>query len=291
MDFLLFLQENQNELLTTFFEAITKLADKTLIIAVVCYLYWCCNKKTAQKIAVGYFFSGLAIQMMKVIFRIPRPWILDSRIQPTEEMKETATGYSFPSGHTQTATSFCYSLLDVVKKNWIKVILIVFPFLMMFSRMYVLVHSPLDVSVSFIVTAIIVLLSMRYLNKNHDEHLKNLSIVMLVGSIIGMIYAYYIVYFDGVSYELAADTVKMMGAILGFALGCLLEMKYLNFKPRSVLKRNIVIVVIGLIGTIALQSGLKLILPSHMFVDFLRYFLAIFWIIYIYPCLFTKYIK
>lgn len=289
MDFLLFLQEHQYPILAAFFEVVSLLMDKTLIIVVVSYLYWCYDKKIAHKIAVGYFLSGLVVQFMKVSFRIPRPWVLDERIQPSEEMLETATGYSFPSGHTQTATSFCYSLLDVIKKNWIRVILFVFPFLMMLSRMYVLVHSPLDVTVSFGITVVIVVVAMKYLNKNYKENLKNMCLLMLVGSIVGFVYTYYLVNAGIVPTDLGADSIKMMGAVLGFALGCLLEMKYLNFNISSfTLKRNVIVVVLGLIGTIAIKSGLKLIVPELLVFDFIRYFLTIFWVIYIYPFIFTK---
>ena len=80
MDFLLFLQEHQYPILVSIFEAISLIMDKTIIIALVSYLYWFTNKKTAHKIAVSYFLSGLAIQCMKITFRIPRPWVLDERI-------------------------------------------------------------------------------------------------------------------------------------------------------------------------------------------------------------------
>ena len=70
MDFLLFLQEHQYPLLVTIFEAISLLMDKTIIIALVAYLYWLYDKKIAHKIAVGYFLSGLAVQSMKITFRI-----------------------------------------------------------------------------------------------------------------------------------------------------------------------------------------------------------------------------
>lgn len=291
MDLLLFFQANQNPVLNAIFEFISLIADKVLIIAVVCFFYWCYDKKVAHKVAIGYFLSGLAIQMTKITFRIPRPWVLDSRIKPSAEMLETATGYSFPSGHTQTATSFCYSLLTMVKKHWLKIVLIVFPFLMMLSRMYVLVHSPLDVTVSFVMTSIIVFGAIYYLDKNYDKNLRNISWLLVVGSIIGFIYAYYLVQTQVVPADLGSDAIEMMGAILGYAIGCLLETKYLNFEIKQSLKPRFVTMVLGLIGTIAIKSGLKLIVPDHMVFDFIRYFLTIFWVMYIYPYLFTKFKK
>lgn len=286
MDFLYFLQQNHHPILDFIFENISLLVNETLIIVVVCYLYWCYNKKIAHKIAIGFFFSGVVVQTMKVLFRIPRPWILDSRIKPSHEMIETATGYSFPSGHTQTATSACYSLLDTFKKKGILILLIIFPFLMMLSRMYVLVHSPLDVTVSFLVSASIVLFTLYYLNKDYDKHLQHILITMFILSIIGFVYTTAIVYNQSVTYELAEDSIKIMGACTGFTLGTILETNTLKFK--TIQKNRIIIVVIGLLFTVAIKSGLKLILPVHLFTDYLRYFLTLFWILYLYPCLFTK---
>lgn len=286
MDFLYFLQQNHHPILDFFFENISLLVNETLIITVVCYLYWCYNKKIAHKIAIGYFFSGVIVQSMKVFFRIPRPWILDSRIKPSQEMIETATGYSFPSGHTQTATSACYSLLDTFKKKGILIILIIFPFFMMLSRMYVLVHSPLDVTISFLVSASIVIFTLYYLHKDYDKHLQQILKLMFILSIIGFAYTVFVVQNNIVTYELAEDSIKMMGATAGFTIGCLLETNYLKFE--TVKSKKILIVIIGLIFTLAIKSGLKLILPVNLFTDYFRYFLTLFWILFLYPLIFNQ---
>ena len=291
MDFLYFLQQHHHPFFDVFFEIISKLVDKTGIFIVICVLYWCFNKKYAHKIAVGFLFSGIFVQSLKIILRIPRPWILDSRLEPSEEMLETATGYSCPSGHTQTATSLCYSLLDFVKTKWVRILLFTFPFLMMLSRMYVLVHSPLDVTLSFVLTASIVILTMKYINKDHDKHLTHISIAMIILSILSLIYSYIIVSNGTTPYELAEDSVKLMAAALGFALGYLFESRYVNFEPSKDLKENIIIFIIGLIGALFFNKGLALFIPDGVFSDFIRYFMTLLWILGLYPYLFTKYTK
>ena len=72
--------------------------------------YWCYDKKFARRIGLTYFSSGLVVQNLKIIFRIPRPWILDPDFHPVQSAIPHATGYSFPSGHTQGATSLFASL-------------------------------------------------------------------------------------------------------------------------------------------------------------------------------------
>ena len=126
----------------------------------------------------------------------------------------------------------------------------------------------------------------------YEKNLKTLAIIMLVGSLFGLIYTCYLVNAEIVTYTLAADSIKMMGAIMGYAAGCLLEMKTLNFEIKeTTLVQKLVIMVIGLAGMLVMKSGLKVILPDHMIVDFLRYGLTILWVIYLYPLLFTKFNK
>lgn len=292
MDFLLLLQGIANPVLDFIFENISLIVDQTLLISVVCYLYWCYDKKIAQKLALGFFASGLVVQSMKIVFRIPRPWILDSRIKPTEKMLETATGYSFPSGHTQTATSICYSVLENFKRSKFKYVLIVFPFLMMFSRMYVRVHSPMDVCVSFLVSSLIVFGCLYFLNKDYKKYMVIFCALFSLIAFVSLIYAMIIVSNGTTTYELVEDAVKIYGAVFGFSLGTVMEMKCLNFsiKKRSILEQ-VLIVIVGLIGTLAMKSGLKILLPEHMLVDVFRYFMTIFWIMFLYPAIFTHYKK
>ena len=292
MDFLYWLQSIANPMLDFIFENISLVVDQTLLIVIVCYLYWCYDKKIAHKLALGFFASGLVVQTMKIFFRIPRPWVLDSRIKPNEKMMETATGYSFPSGHTQTATSICYSVLEYFKKSKIKYILILFPFLMMFSRMYVRVHSPMDVCVSFLITSAVVFMCSNLLDQNYKKNLVLLCAIFSLMALAGLIYAHVIVSNGTSTYELVEDAVKIYGAVFGFSLGTVMEMKNLDFsiKERTVMEK-VALVTFGLIGTIFMKSGLKFILPEMMIMDVFRYFMTIFWIMYIYPAIFMYYRK
>lgn len=70
------------------------------MLSVLCFFYWCYDKKFARRIGLTYFSSGLVVQNLKIIFRIPRPWILDPDFHPVQSAIPHATGYSFPSGHT-----------------------------------------------------------------------------------------------------------------------------------------------------------------------------------------------
>jgi len=78
MSFLWTLSEMRTPLGEHFFQLITYLGQEMLPVVVICALYWCCNKKLATTIGFTYVISGIFVQGLKIAFRIPRPWVLDS---------------------------------------------------------------------------------------------------------------------------------------------------------------------------------------------------------------------
>ena len=99
-----------------FFQLLTYFGEELLVIVVICSLYWCFNKKAAYRIGLIYFTAGLTVQVLKITFRIPRPWVLDSDFKAVESAIPAATGYSFPSGHTQSGTCLYAPLAAQAKK-------------------------------------------------------------------------------------------------------------------------------------------------------------------------------
>ena len=104
MDFLHVLTELRTPFGEHFFQFVTYFGQEVIIIAVICTLYWCVDKRFAYQLGFTYFLAGLCVQTLKITFRIPRPWILDPSFSPVESAVPAATGYSFPSGHTQGGT-------------------------------------------------------------------------------------------------------------------------------------------------------------------------------------------
>lgn len=165
IEYLLYLQqfrETVGSILTPLMNAVTKLSAGFLPIAMMCMIYWVFDRKTGRKILAG-LGGGLFINgFLKLTFCVYRPWIRDTRILPYGDSKTAATGYSFPSGHTTRATAmFGGSGLWFMEKKHSVVagLLFVLVFLTMFSRNYLGVHTPQDVLVGFISTAVMMYLT------------------------------------------------------------------------------------------------------------------------------------
>ena len=119
IEYLLLLQsfrEYINDALTPFMEMISLFAVTYLII-VPAFIYWCVDKRSGLYTIVSYNASVAFNAVVKLTFCIYRPWIRDSRVMPAGDAITTATGYSFPSGHTTTATPIYGALAVCARKR------------------------------------------------------------------------------------------------------------------------------------------------------------------------------
>lgn len=82
-------------------EQISYLAISFWPFAIFCIVYWAVNKKTGTWILLNFAGANLLNGFLKLTACVYRPWIKDARIIPAGDAITTATGYSFPSGHSK----------------------------------------------------------------------------------------------------------------------------------------------------------------------------------------------
>ncbi|HIU76756.1 MAG TPA: phosphatase PAP2 family protein [Candidatus Pelethocola excrementipullorum] len=291
MDFLRFIAEFRTPAGDYFFQGITYLAQELLVVAFICWFFWCGNKRLAYQMGFSYFLSGLTIQGLKIALRIPRPWLLDPSFQPVESAIPGATGYSFPSGHTQSGTAFFTTLAFNTQKKKLRLLCVLGFLLIGFSRMYLGVHTPADVltsmGISFMLTSLICHF-WKYFESDTSHDLL-VSMVFSMITILLLVYDIYLVKMGVLNIHNAMDCCKACGAGLAFSIGFYLERRYLNFAPPASPKGKMIRFLVGLAVTATLEFGLKAILPTHLFTAYLRYFLIVSWIIVIYPLIFTRF--
>lgn len=161
LDYLLFLQNFRvltNGIFDSFFLFITKLGEWSVTIPLLATYYWSINTRGGTYILLTSVLGGVTNQLLKMTECINRPWILDSGIKPVKDAIQGASGYSFPSGHTDKAITIWGGLAVVNWKNIIlRLFFVLIFFLIAFSRNYLGVHTPQDVIVSAIIGIFILL--------------------------------------------------------------------------------------------------------------------------------------
>ena len=287
-DFLLSLQKFSTPLLDNLFLGISALTGEFVYLAVLGIVYWCIDKDKAYYIGIFLFLSFSLNTMLKNIFCIPRPYTYSSVRQIDVS---TGYGYSFPSGHTQSATTLYGYFAFTFKKVWLKIIFVAAFLLVGFSRLYLGVHTIYDVGVSITVSLLCVMLINLFgdiiLN---DKNVLKTAIVLGAASVTVCVLSFILALVGHADWEQINDCFKSGGAGLGFAVAYYVERKFIKFDIKKVsIPWNALKLVLGVGVAVAIKSLLKLILPGNLIIDFVRYFITIAWVVAIYPLIFTKF--
>ena len=133
--------------------AVTLLGEETFFMLVGLALVWCFDKRWGFRLLFVGLTGTVLNQLLKAVFLIPRPWVIDPEFTIVETARAGATGYSFPSGHTQSAACVLGMLALWVRDRVFTALCVLGILAVAFSRMYLGVHTPLDVGVSLLTGA------------------------------------------------------------------------------------------------------------------------------------------
>ena len=291
MVFLWFLESLRTPAADRIMQFITQLGEETAVILVLCLLYWCVSKGLALQIGFSYFLAGLAVQTLKITSRVPRPWVLDPAFSPVESAVPAATGYSFPSGHTQSAACLYGSLGLQTSRKGLRWLCFAVVLLVGFSRMYLGCHTPWDVLGSLAVSALFIWLTRRFLPRlTADPVSMRVFFALLLLVCLGItVLALLLRQYGLLPQVYAVDCFKAVGAGLGFAVGWYLEATRLRFQTAApCLWMQAVKFAAGIFGIFVLNSTIPLITGECVIAKIIKYFILVLWIMVIYPALFSR---
>lgn len=275
----------RNPLFDAMFSLITRLGEETFFLVFAIIILWCVNKREGYFVLLMGLFGIVANQFMKLWFKIPRPWVYDTSFEPVHSAIEEATGYSFPSGHTQNVSGTLGTFAAFNSKSRkITVISVILILLVAFSRMYLGVHTLQDVIVPLLMSLVIVLLFRPFFvdERRFERSMPFICDAAIVFSIL------YVLYVHSISPESAdpenlASGLKNAYTLIGCIAGLLpvyyIDKKFIKFDTGAVWYVQIVKVAVGLgvvlLIKVALASPLVALFGNEYVARSVRYFLMV----------------
>lgn len=298
MGFLYILEDLRMPILNEFMLAITYFGDEIAFLVTALVLFWCVDKRKGYYILSVGFIGTLANQLMKLWFRIPRPWVMDPNFTILEQAREAASGYSFPSGHTQSAVGTFGSIAATTKNKVVRVGAIAIAVLVPFSRMYIGVHTPLDVLVAAAMAVLLIFGLRPVIFGREGKYIPWLLGIMTVLAVLFLSFVEFYPFPADIDPHNMASGVKnaytLLGTLLGFLIVYVVDEKWLHFPVKAVWWAQILKIAIGLGLVLAVKSGLKTPLNA-LFGESVgravRYFLLVIMAGTVWPLSFTWFSK
>ena len=284
--------------LADFLSKMTFLGELSTAFVIMAVVYWCVSKDFCTYLMMGWSGNRLVNGFLKVTACAYRPWIRDSRIVPYGNSMTTATGYSFPSGHTMNAASL-YGGVTVRNDmpGVLRAVMCVVVALVALSRNYLGVHTPQDVLVGIAAGMFVMWLTCK-LMQCIDAHPEKDMWVVGIGIGLAILVAVYAalkpypvdldadgnILVEGA--KMANDTFKGVGWCCAFLVGWIMERRFVGFTTEVSMIRRITRLVTGVLSYYAV--GLILVPLIKAWIPgpagtLVSCFLQMFYITFIFP--------
>lgn len=285
MGFLYLLESLRVHALDVVLSQITRIGGETVFMALAILVFWCVSKRQGYYIFLVGFAGTVANQWLKLVFRIPRPWVVDPNFTIVESARAAATGYSFPSGHTQNVVGTFGCIAVSNRKTWLRVLCAAVIILVPFSRMYLGVHTPLDVGVAFAMA--LALTALFYPVFRDERSFRSRAPLAFAGmAALVLCYLAFVLLYrfpaDIDAGNLASGTKNawtLAGCIPALAITYWYDTTRLHFDERAPLIGQALKLALGLALTVGLRAGLKAPLAAlfggHSAANAVRYFLMV----------------
>ena len=212
--------------------------------------------------------------LLKVTACVYRPWIRDARIIPDSNAMATATGYSFPSGHSMNGASLFGGC--AVRKELSKALRIVMGVIMVLialSRIFLGVHTPQDILIGTGAGLLVMwftagLIAWVEKHPGYDIPVMCIGIAVSVAVAVFAALKSYPADYDAAGNllvdgaKMANDTYKGVGWCIGFLAGWVLEMRYIGFSTDVPMTARVARLTTGLLCYYAVSLILLPLLKS-----------------------------
>ena len=279
---LLFLSEIHTGFLNVLVQFFTIIGEEFLVIAISVFIYWNISKKNGFVMSMSLMNALAAMGIAKAVVRFPRPWVVLDNLETVRQ--HTATGYSFPSGHTTIAASSYSSMAVTFRKRWLSVLCSVAILLVALSRLYLCVHWPMDVVAGVLIGCGTTFVFGGFFSGLYDDKARSIRVTAVIGCVMTLatlVLAVILTMEKGDS--LALDDLCMSFSIYGgLAFGFAIERRFNDFDiTEGEWGKKILRYVVGMAVVVFIAFGGKALLQTvgiyNPMTRALRYFIIGIW--------------
>ncbi len=279
---LLFFASIHNSFLNLVGQAFTIFGEELVLISFSVFIFWCVDTKKGFGIVMSIINSLCVMGIAKAIVRFPRPWTVIEGLDTVRQ--QTATGYSFPSGHT-TGAAAAYSATAVAfRKRWLSIICAVMIVIVGISRMYLCVHWPLDVVGGIMIGCGMTFMFISVFRTAYDDKKRCCKILVWLGmaaTLASLVMSILVLagVLDPIAFEDLSITLAIYG---GMAFGLSIERKVFDYRVEKgnwgikLLRYAFGMIVIVLL-LVLVKKALVALNISNIDTRSLRYFLIGLW--------------
>lgn len=294
MEILNFFEKLRTPFLTNMFSLITHFGEEYAFLIVSLAVLWCINKRYGYCLLFCGIVGQTVNQFLKYTCAVERPWVAYPELSPVSSAIENASGYSFPSGHTQIAATTYGTLAYFYKNNRILCsALLILTLLVGVSRLYLGVHYFSDVIFSFLLGVLIVTISCKSFEKGANT--SYYRVITIVLSFLLLLYTLITVDVSSANdneHFALEFSAKFFGASLAFVISWIVDEKYIKYSTKGKIGFQLFKLFVGAGIVILLRILLKKLFIymslAQIVSDGIRYFALVIFAGCIWPYVFNK---
>ncbi len=272
LDILRAIQSAENPVFDILAKIATVCASSVFLVLLICFVYWAVSREKGEQVMLALIGTLVVNNILKAIIMRPRP-IGEPGIRSTEV--DSATGSSFPSGHTQNTAATAAGLYGAFRKRRVLFVGILAVLLAVWSRLYVGVHWPSDVLAGAALGVLTSLILYRLTYYNVVEKKTAFAILAIAAVIAALICG-------------QEDMIRTAALACGAAVGVRIEHRFIRFSADGPVWKRTVRFLLGTAIVLGLYLGLKQVFPDAAIWLFVRYLIVTLGITVLCPWIFVK---
>lgn len=245
------------------FRAFTFMGEEEFFLLLLPLIYWCLDRQTGARVTVAFLLCAYTNAVAKTLAAQPRPPdYAPGRVKVLWE----ASGYGFPSGHTQSAVVVWGYLASQVRRMGFWVLAVVMMVFIPLSRIYLGVHFPHDVLGGYLIGFALLALYL-WLEPGAERWLAHQALARQLGVAVGVPLLLMLLF-------PTQDGIIGGATLMGMAVGFVLERRWVRFEAVGPWWKRVLRFLLGTVVLFALWMGLRVAFASlepALLFRFIRY--------------------